>query len=148
MASCIPADARRWLVATTLALASLALAAVALAAPKVVMISLDGATPRFVEQFLDQGVLDDNEGLGLLRRRGVTARQNVTINPSLTAPAHIAIATGSIAAALRDHSEDVVAFDFTRSAATSRASRAAPRRGPSRPLTGSAARLGARSATR
>jgi hypothetical protein len=62
MASCLSADARRWLVAATLAVASLALAAVALAAPKVVVISLDGATPRFVEQFLDKGVLDDDEG--------------------------------------------------------------------------------------
>ncbi len=94
----LSADARRWIGAAVLALASLAVAGVALAAPRVVVISLDGATPRLVEQYLDKGVLDDNEGLGLLKRRGVTARQNVTINPSLTAPAHIAIATGSIAA--------------------------------------------------
>src|SRR5262245_52372450 len=79
----------------------------ALAAPKVVIISLDGATPRFVDQYLASGVLDPNTGLGLLRREGLVARQNTTISPSLTAPGHIAIATGSRAA-----KNDVVANTF------------------------------------
>jgi predicted AlkP superfamily pyrophosphatase or phosphodiesterase len=90
------------------ALASLLLAAaVALAAPKVVIISLDGATPRFVDQYLASGALEPGTGLGLLRREGLTARQSVTISPSLTAPGHIAIATGSSAA-----NNDIVANTF------------------------------------
>ena len=80
---------------------------VALAAPKVIVISLDGATPRFVDQYLATGALGPNEGLGLLRRVGIHAKQNVTISPSLTAAGHIAIATGSTAA-----HNDVVANTF------------------------------------
>ena len=64
-------------------------------APKVVVISLDGATPRFVEKFLADGTLPANKGIGLLKSKGLTAQQNLTVNPSLTAVAHIAIATGS-----------------------------------------------------
>ena len=60
--------------------------------------SLDGATPRFVDQYLATGALGPNEGLGLLKRIGIHAKQNVTISPSLTAAGHIAIATGSTAA--------------------------------------------------
>src|SRR5262249_13697553 len=66
--------------------------------PKVILISLDGATPRLVEQYLANGVLPGDEGLGLLRNTGLFALQNVTVTPSLTAPGHIAIATGSTAA--------------------------------------------------
>jgi hypothetical protein len=66
-------------------------------APKVVLISLDGAKPDLIEHYLDTGVLPRDEGLGALRRRGVVARQNITATPSLTAVAHIAIATGSTA---------------------------------------------------
>src|SRR5262245_35491586 len=91
-------DVRRSLCAVLLGLASVLLAGAAVAAPRVVVISLDGATPGFVEQYLDSGVLSGKKGLGLIKREGITARQNVTINPSLTAPAHIAIASGSIAA--------------------------------------------------
>jgi hypothetical protein len=94
----VATDFRRSLCAVLLVLASVVLAGAAVAAPRVVVISLDGATPRFVEQYLDSAALSGNKGLGLIKREGVTARQNVTINPSLTAPAHIAIATGSIAA--------------------------------------------------
>src|SRR5262245_48593891 len=65
------------------------------ARPKVVVISLDGATPRFVSKYLANGVLPQNQGFGLLRRAGIVAKQNFTILPSLTAPGHIAIATGS-----------------------------------------------------
>jgi predicted AlkP superfamily pyrophosphatase or phosphodiesterase len=68
------------------------------AAPKVVLISLDGATPRIVNQLLRRGVLPRNRGLGLLRREGFFAEQNIVIAPSLTAASHIAIATGSTAA--------------------------------------------------
>jgi len=64
--------------------------------PKVVLISLDGAKPDFIQRYLDQGVLPRNGGLAKVSR-GVVARQNVTANPSLTAVAHIAIATGSTA---------------------------------------------------
>lgn len=67
--------------------------------PKTIVISLDGATPTWVDKYLDNGAIAQNEGLGLLKRRGVVAKQNITINPSLTAPSHIAIATGSGAAA-------------------------------------------------
>jgi hypothetical protein len=45
--------------------------------------------------------------INLLRAKGFSAQQNVTIAPSLTAAAHIAIATGSIAAA-----NDVVSNTF------------------------------------
>lgn len=66
--------------------------------PKVILISLDGATPRLVNQYLDSGVLKSDEGLGLLLNKGISAKQNETITPSLTAPGHVAIATGSSAA--------------------------------------------------
>jgi predicted AlkP superfamily pyrophosphatase or phosphodiesterase len=68
------------------------------AAPKIVLISLDGATPRIVNQLLRRGVLPRQRGLGLLRRKGFFAEQNIVIAPSLTAASHIAIATGSTAA--------------------------------------------------
>jgi Type I phosphodiesterase / nucleotide pyrophosphatase len=68
------------------------------AAPRVIVISLDGATPRLVEEYTEAGALDRTSGLGRLAARGLVARQNTTINPSLTAPSHIAMATGSIAA--------------------------------------------------
>ncbi|MBD3559352.1 alkaline phosphatase family protein, partial [Planktothrix sp. FACHB-1355] len=65
--------------------------------PKIILISLDGATASIVSSYLDNGVLEANKGLGLLRSKGVAAA-NETITPSLTAPSHIAIATGSTAA--------------------------------------------------
>jgi predicted AlkP superfamily pyrophosphatase or phosphodiesterase len=68
------------------------------AAPKVVLISLDGATPRIVNGFLQSGVLPRRRGIGELRRQGFFAEQNIVIAPSLTAASHIAIATGSTAA--------------------------------------------------
>src|SRR5690242_11166056 len=61
--------------------------------PKVVLISLDGAKPDLIQKYLDHGVLPRNGGLAQLSR-GVVARQNVTTTPSLTAVAHIGIATG------------------------------------------------------
>src|SRR5262245_37828295 len=64
--------------------------------PKVVLISLDGAKPDFIQRYIDQGVLPPNGGLAKVSQ-GAVARQNVTTAPSLTAVAHIAIATGSTA---------------------------------------------------
>lgn len=66
-------------------------------APQVVLISLDGATDLIVDKYLANGVLDPKTGLGLLKNQGVAATDNETITPSLTAPSHIAIATGSTA---------------------------------------------------
>jgi predicted AlkP superfamily pyrophosphatase or phosphodiesterase len=66
--------------------------------PKVIVISLDGAQPGLVERYLQTGVLPDDTGLGRLKRHGVAAEQNVTVTPSVTAAAHLAIATGSVAA--------------------------------------------------
>src|SRR5215813_4270028 len=63
--------------------------------PKVVVISLDGAKPDLIASYLASGQLDRNRGLGRLARRGVVADRNVTVTPSVTAVAHIAIATGS-----------------------------------------------------
>jgi predicted AlkP superfamily pyrophosphatase or phosphodiesterase len=83
--------------------------------PKVVVISLDGATPRLVNQYLESGVLKQDEGLGLLKNKGVSADRNETITPSLTAPSHIAIATGSNAANndINANSFHLVASPFT-----------------------------------
>lgn len=80
------------------ALVALAFVVPVQAAPKVVLISLDGAQPELVEQYLKSGVLDGRTGLGRLVRHGVTAERNTTANPSLTAPGHILIATGSTSA--------------------------------------------------
>lgn len=82
-----------------------ALAAVALlaatqvqGAPKVILISLDGAEPSRIRHYLNLGVLPQKQGLGLLKSKGIMADQNLTVTPSLTAVSHIAIATGSSAA--------------------------------------------------
>lgn len=83
------------------------LAGSAFAAPKTILISLDGATPRLVDQFATSGAIPAGTGLLLLENAGVKALQNFTISPSLTAAAHIAIATGSTAA-----NNDVVANGF------------------------------------
>jgi predicted AlkP superfamily pyrophosphatase or phosphodiesterase len=64
--------------------------------PKVVLISLDGAKPSFIANFLRRGILPPDGGLARVSR-GVFAKQNVTATPSLTAVGHIAIATGSTA---------------------------------------------------
>ena len=53
---------------------ALATAIPALAAPRIIVISLDGATPRIVEDLIERGVLARDEGLALLARRGVSAR--------------------------------------------------------------------------
>jgi predicted AlkP superfamily pyrophosphatase or phosphodiesterase len=69
----------------------------AIAAPKVVIISLDGAKPELIERFIRTGVLPRDGGLATLKRRGIVAEQNITATPSVTAVSHIAIATGSTA---------------------------------------------------
>jgi hypothetical protein len=76
----------------------LALLPAAWARPKTIVISLDGATPRLVNKFLQNGVLPAREGLGLLKHAGIVARQTFTTLPSLTAVGHTAIASGSTAA--------------------------------------------------
>ncbi len=53
--------------------------------PKVILISLDGAKPQFIEKYISMGVLPSDSGLGLLRRKGSRAIQNTTEKPSLTA---------------------------------------------------------------
>jgi len=68
------------------------------AAPKVVVISLDGCKPAIVQQLLASGALSPNHGIGLLLSRGAFATGSLTVSPSLTAPNHIALATGSTAA--------------------------------------------------
>jgi predicted AlkP superfamily pyrophosphatase or phosphodiesterase len=65
--------------------------------PKVVLISLDGAKPDFIQKFIEEGVLPRDGGLARLSRHGAVAVHNVTASPSLTAVSHIAIATGSTA---------------------------------------------------
>src|SRR5262245_56442847 len=93
---------------TTILIAStLTLASATGAAPKFILISLDGATPRLVDQYIASGALPRNEGLALLQGKGFKAQINETVSPSLTAVGHIAIATGSKAA-----KNDVVANTF------------------------------------
>jgi phosphodiesterase/alkaline phosphatase D-like protein/predicted AlkP superfamily pyrophosphatase or phosphodiesterase len=84
-------------------------------APKVVLISLDGATDSIVDNYLASGVLDSKTGLGLLKSKGVAATDNETITPSITAPSHIAIATGSTAVNndINANSFSLVANPFT-----------------------------------
>src|SRR5262249_18840392 len=64
--------------------------------PRVVLISLDGAKPDFIQKFIDEGVLPRDGGLARLSRHGAVALQNGTASPSLPV-SHIAIATGSTA---------------------------------------------------
>src|SRR5262245_51494697 len=68
------------------------------APPKVILISLDGARPDVIDAYINNGTLSPKTGLGLLKSKGVSATQNVTATPSLTAVSHIAIATGSTSA--------------------------------------------------
>ncbi len=84
-------------------------------APKVVLISLDGATDTIVDKYLASGVLDAKTGIGLLKAKGVAATDNETITPSITAPSHIAIATGSTAVNndINANSFSLVANPFT-----------------------------------
>src|SRR5689334_4093776 len=69
-----------------------------LAAPKIVVISLDGGTPRIVTDLLNRGVLPANRGIGLLKSKGFFADRSIVTAPSLTAVNHITLATGSTSA--------------------------------------------------
>lgn len=66
-------------------------------APQNIVISLDGATFSILQNYLKTEQLDPDTGLGFLAQEGVFVPSTV-ITPSLTAPSHIAIATGSTAA--------------------------------------------------
>ncbi len=66
-------------------------------ASKNIVLSLDGATFSILKNYLDTQQLDANSGIGLLVNQGVFLPSTV-ITPSLTAPSHIAIATGATAA--------------------------------------------------
>ncbi len=83
--------------------------------PKVILISLDGASDSIVDKYLANGVLDAKTGIGLLKSKGVAATDNETITPSITAPSHIAIATGSTAVNndINANSFSLVANPFT-----------------------------------
>jgi Type I phosphodiesterase / nucleotide pyrophosphatase len=83
--------------------------------PKVILISLDGATDTIVDKYLQNGVLDPKTGLGLLKSKGVAASDNETITPSLTAASNIAIATGSSAVKndINTNSFSLIANPFT-----------------------------------
>ena len=71
------------------------LASSAFATPKVVIISLDGATPRLIKAYEDAHQIPTGTGFEILKDKGTLALQNITVTPSLTAVAHIALATGS-----------------------------------------------------
>lgn len=94
MKTLIPLHRSRLIVATSLAMFSYEL----LATPKVVLISLDGMSPKYVDQYLADGTLSQNFGIGRLIKQGLSAKQNLTATPSLTAVGHVSIATGSTAA--------------------------------------------------
>ncbi|MBD2096113.1 alkaline phosphatase family protein [Trichocoleus sp. FACHB-591] len=66
-------------------------------APQNIVISLDGATFSILKNYVETEQLNPNTGLGLIAREGVFVPSTV-VTPSLTAPSHIAIATGSSAA--------------------------------------------------
>src|SRR5215813_5315494 len=69
------------------------------ARPKAVVISLDGCKPEIVLELLNAGVLSPTRGIGLLYAKGAHAAPgSEPVSPSLTAPNHIALATGSSAA--------------------------------------------------
>lgn len=55
----------------------------ATAGPKVVLISLDGATPGNIERFLNDGTLSKKRGLGFLIKHGVIAERNIDIAPTV-----------------------------------------------------------------
>ena len=86
-----------FLLVIVLAISAFA-ATLSFAQPRIIIISLDGATPSLVREFMLDGTISPSRGLGLLANKGATALRNTTANPSLTAPGHIAIATGSTAA--------------------------------------------------
>jgi hypothetical protein len=48
----------------------------ALGAPRVVLISLDGGTPRLVQEFMRDGTIPRDRGLGALAHRGLVAERD------------------------------------------------------------------------
>ena len=61
-------------------------------ARRVVILSLDGARDDWVDQYLQDGTMPN---LAALAVRGVRAEHAQTVDPSLTAAAHLSIATGA-----------------------------------------------------
>jgi predicted AlkP superfamily pyrophosphatase or phosphodiesterase len=88
----------RLLAIVVLFLNAFVLLPAAFAAPRVIVISLDGGTPRIVSDFLNRGILPADRGIGLLKSKGFFADRSLVTAPSLTAINHITIATGSTAA--------------------------------------------------
>ena len=60
---------------------------------RVVLISLDGAGADELRRLWNAGVLSEG-GFALFFREGLVAERMVNINPTLTAPNHISLATG------------------------------------------------------
>jgi predicted AlkP superfamily phosphohydrolase/phosphomutase len=60
--------------------------------PRVVILSLDGARDDWVDGYLEDGTMPN---LAALAQRGARAESAQTIDPSLTAAAHVSIATGA-----------------------------------------------------
>jgi predicted AlkP superfamily pyrophosphatase or phosphodiesterase len=96
--------------------AGLLVSSTAFATPKVVIISLDGATPRLIKAYEDANQLPPGTGFELLKEKGTVALRNFTVTPSLTAVAHIAIATGSNPSPndINSNTFHLVASPFTR----------------------------------
>ncbi len=65
--------------------------------PKNIVISLDGATFSILQDYFANNQLDSNTGLGYLANAGIFL-PSTPATASLTAPGHIELATGSIAA--------------------------------------------------
>ena len=76
------------------------------ARPRAIMVSLDGAREDYVRRFIADGTMPH---LASLARRGVMAEYARTIDPSLTAAAHVSIGTGAY-----PHRTDVVSNKFHR----------------------------------
>ncbi|PZO56276.1 MAG: hypothetical protein DCF15_09220 [Phormidesmis priestleyi] len=66
-------------------------------APQNIVISLDGATFSILQDYLTNDQLDSDTGLGYLAKTGIFL-PSTPATASLTAPGHIELATGSIAA--------------------------------------------------
>jgi len=60
--------------------------------PHVLILSLDAARDDWVDAYLADGTMPN---LALLAQRGVRAEYAQTVDPSLTAAAHVSIATGA-----------------------------------------------------
>jgi predicted AlkP superfamily pyrophosphatase or phosphodiesterase len=96
-------------------LSGLALTPAAFAAPRIIVISIDGGTPRIVNDFLNRGILPADRGIGLLKSKGFFADRMTPTYPSLTAVNHLTLATGSSSAAndIASNTFHLVASPFT-----------------------------------